>query len=389
MTDPLSPSTGHMTNEERLSLALQAGGIGLWDYDPQTKLLHGSAAISTPDHRLHDISMPLAEFLAMISPQHRTDVERAMVDVLANGVTASAIYELTRPDGQVRWIQAHVYPVLDDRQQVSRLIGITRDITEAQHALIEREALLVEMASAKAIAEQAVTRRNNFISSTVHDLRTPLTSIRGRVQLMQRRLRKLSKPDETLVAMEEGLGQIERSVQQAVDMLSELQDLAFLEIGRPLELRLAPHDLVALVREVVETMQILYPSCSFRFVAAEASLILTMDDIRIRRAMTNLVTNAAKYSGEGRTVTVTIASRSPWAEVRVADEGIGIPASELGRVFERYFRASNVTDSREGTGVGLAGTRQIVIQHGGEIAVESEEGTGSIFTIRLPMAVAM
>ena len=387
MTDPLPSPSGHLTNEARLALALKAGGMGLWDYDPQTKLLHGSAAITTPDHRLQDLSLPLADFLAMISPQHRTDVERVMADVLANGVTGSAVYELTRPDGQVRWIQAHVYPVLDDRQQVTRLIGITRDVTESHHALLEREALLTEMASARAIAEQAVTRRNNFISSTVHDLRTPLTTIRGRVQLLQRRLRKMPDQDEAALAFAAGLTQIERSVQQAVDMLSELQDLAFLEIGRPLELRLAPHDLVGLVREAVEAMRVLYPSRRFRFTAAVDRLTLTIDDTRIRRAITNLLTNAAKYSGDGAAVTVVIVSGTDWAEVRVTDEGIGIPAAELDRVFERYFRASNVTESREGTGVGLAGTRQIVVQHGGELAVTSEQDKGSTFTIRLPVPV--
>jgi signal transduction histidine kinase len=110
---------------------------------------------------------------------------------------------------------------------------------------------------------------------------------------------------------------------------------------------------------------------------------------RLERAVTNLLSNATKYSPPGTEVAVTIAReddvRGAWAVVSVRDRGIGIPAADLPHVFDRFRRGGNV-GRVPGAGVGLAGVRQIAEQHGGSVAVESREGAGSTFTLRLPLA---
>src|SRR5262249_14012287 len=121
-----------------------------------------------------------------------------------------------------------------------------------------------------------------------------------------------------------------------------------------------------------------------------ARLIGSWDAVRLERVLTNLVGNAIKYSPDGGPVAIELASEVDeqargWAVIRVRDQGVGIPALDRPHVFERFRRGANVERHIAGTGIGLFGSRQIVEQHGGTISVESEEGVGSTFTVRLPL----
>jgi signal transduction histidine kinase len=130
--------------------------------------------------------------------------------------------------------------------------------------------------------------------------------------------------------------------------------------------------------------------CSVEVHSGATELSGWWDAARLERALANLVGNAVKYSAARRAaVTVTISrqqdTRGEWAVVEVQDRGIGIPAADLPHIFERFHRATNVSDRLPGTGLGLAGAREVVEQHGGEIRVQSQEGQGSTFTVRLPL----
>ena len=121
----------------------------------------------------------------------------------------------------------------------------------------------------------------------------------------------------------------------------------------------------------------------------DGPIVGSLDAARLERVVLNLLTNAVKYSPAGGDVEVTLRaerrSDGNWAELTVRDSGIGIPAEDLPRVFERFYRASNVGEHLRGSGLGLAGARQIVEQHGGEIGVRSEPGAGTTFIVRLPL----
>ncbi|MBI3970668.1 MAG: ATP-binding protein [Chloroflexi bacterium] len=116
------------------------------------------------------------------------------------------------------------------------------------------------------------------------------------------------------------------------------------------------------------------------------------DTSRLERLLDNLLGNAVKYSPNGGTITLLVETEREfdgrWAVLRVRDEGIGIPEADLERVFDRFYRGSNVVGHLAGTGVGLDAGRRIVEQHGGTIAIESREGEGATITIRLPLDVA-
>jgi signal transduction histidine kinase len=123
-----------------------------------------------------------------------------------------------------------------------------------------------------------------------------------------------------------------------------------------------------------------------------AELAGSWDRARLARVVDNLLANAIKFSPGGGPITVSIRleqerpGEAEWAALAVRDSGVGIPAAELARIFERFQRASNVIGTIEGTGIGLASARHIVESHGGILTVESEEGRGSTFTVRLPLA---
>jgi signal transduction histidine kinase len=122
-----------------------------------------------------------------------------------------------------------------------------------------------------------------------------------------------------------------------------------------------------------------------RFEPSVAELAGTWDSARLERVLANLLANALKYSPSGGEVLVEVSRDADWAVLSVADHGIGIPAADLPHIFERFRRASNVAGRIAGSGLGLAGARDIVEQHGGTIFVLSEEGRGSRFVVRLPL----
>ena len=138
------------------------------------------------------------------------------------------------------------------------------------------------------------------------------------------------------------------------------------------------------MRTEVDQIRPQAPRHSIRVEVAE-DLLAEVDPTRIARAVANLLGNAIKYSPAGGEIAVTLTREDDSAVLAVRDQGIGIPAADLPRIFERFHRGSNVAGQIAGAGIGLAGARQIVEQHGGAITVESREGAGSTFTVRLPL----
>lgn len=127
----------------------------------------------------------------------------------------------------------------------------------------------------------------------------------------------------------------------------------------------------------------------FRVDTDRPELVVSADAERLERVLSNVIANAVKYSPEGGEISVRATREEnagqPRAVLTVRDAGLGIPAADLPRIFERYYRATNVPGSIQGTGIGLATVRQIVVQHGGGVAVTSQEGAGTAVTVWLPL----
>jgi PAS domain S-box-containing protein len=231
-------------------------------------------------------------------------------------------------------------------------------------------------------------QKDAFLAAASHDLKNPLAIVKAQAQLLMRRARRTENPDA--LALVDGLRSIDQATRRLAGMVNELLDVARLQMGRPVELDPRPMDLVALARDVTADLQLSTDRHHLQIMTADESLPGVWDRERIERVLVNLLTNAIKYSPEGGVVQVSLDHErhdgSEWSVVSVHDDGVGIPPHEVSRIFERFFRGSNVAGRIEGAGIGLSGVLQIVEQHGGWVSVESKEGAGSTFTVRLPAA---
>jgi signal transduction histidine kinase len=237
----------------------------------------------------------------------------------------------------------------------------------------------VEQATAD-LREQ-ITARDEFMSTVSHDLKSPLTFIKGIASLRRRRAVETPETHGLLDALD----QIEACAGRMARQLDELVDASRLGAGQTLELRRERTDLVELARRAVAQHQQTTNRHAL-YVATELSeLVGVWDAGRLARVLDNLLDNAVKYSPRGGTIEVGVAREAESAVLSVTDRGEGIPAGDLPHIFERFRRGRNVDGRIPGTGIGLAGVQRIVELHAGTINVQSEVGVGTTFTIRLPL----
>lgn len=219
--------------------------------------------------------------------------------------------------------------------------------------------------------------KNEFVHTVSHDLRSPLTSVLGYTELVDR----AGSLNEQQI---EFIGRIRSSVKNITTLVDELLDLSSLEAGvdtRRETVRL--EDILQLALDTLEG-QFKLNNQTIQINVGENLPSIRANPIRLRQLLDNLLSNAAKYSPSGSTIRVSLLDEDSWIFFSVADEGPGIPQSEQGRIFEKFYRASNVSYQSKGTGLGLAIVKSIVDSHQGRIWVESVEGKGSTFFVVLP-----
>jgi signal transduction histidine kinase len=250
--------------------------------------------------------------------------------------------------------------------------------------IARRCAIAVDNARLYAQAQEAIRLRDEVLAAVSHDLKGPLTAISGQAQLLRRRLAEGGTPPSPDAS--DSLDRITRATARLGALVNELIDVARLQAGQPLQLHLRPTDLVEVARRCTADCQETAIGHHLRIESTLGRLVGVWDQFRLERVLENLLGNAVKYSPRGGEIIVSVGrDERGWAVLSVRDEGVGIPADDLPRVFERFHRGANVVRRIRGSGVGLAGARQIVEQHRGTIEVESAEGKGSTFTVRLPM----
>lgn len=253
---------------------------------------------------------------------------------------------------------------------------------EVQQELEEREQLLIREQTARAEAESANRIKDQFLTVAAHELRTPLTTLMGQAQLFQRRAERdghLSEHDRRTLRV------INDQVARLNKLVLDLLDVSRLEMGQ-LAIEQAPLDICELARRVVREMAQTADDRGVEIVCPDTPILVNGDELRLEQVLQNLIQNAVKYSPLGGRIVVGVDRRGDMASVSVADEGIGIPSQALPRLFERFYRATNAEEHYiSGIGIGLFVVKQIVMLHGGTVAVESSEGKGSTFTVCLPL----
>jgi PAS domain S-box-containing protein len=240
-----------------------------------------------------------------------------------------------------------------------------------------------ELQRARKEAEEALHLRDQFLSLASHELKTPLTSMIGNLQLLQRRVDK----EKMLSARDQHtLQTIAGQMNRLNKMVHSLFDISRIEAGQ-LTIERGRVDVRALVSRVVDEIQ---PTLDGREIEMQASIqsaVIQGDELRLEQVFQNLIQNALKYSPPAAPVWVAVDECGSHVCVEVHDQGIGIPQEALPHLFERFYRAANVQEGRVGgIGIGLYVVKEIVELHGGHVTVESTEGQGSTFTVYLPLA---
>ena len=263
--------------------------------------------------------------------------------------------------------------------QPERLYGA--DDVRVAEELALRAAQAIDNAQLYQDMQQAVQLRDQFLSLAAHELKTPLTSLTGQVQLFQRRAERekhLTERDERT------LGIITDQVARLNKMVLALLDISRLEMGQ-LTIERVPVDLCALLRSSIDAMQSTVDDRKIELEYPAQSILVSGDALRLEQVFQNLLQNALKYSQPPEAISVVLAQTADQVCVAVEDHGIGIPPAALGHVFQRFYRADNVEEQHlSGMGIGLYVVNEIVMLHGGTVTVDSTEGVGSIFTVVLP-----
>jgi two-component system sensor histidine kinase BaeS len=270
-----------------------------------------------------------------------------------------------------------------------RLAGGDRSVRVAAGGLAETATLgaaFNEMAEELEIEEgrrdELDRLKDEFVLTASHELRSPLTSVQGFAELL------MLDADSLTPRQRETVEIILDNCRHLVRLLNDLLDLARSDAGR-LAIRPQPTEVAPLIEDVVRTMRAQTEATSQTLTEdVQAGLpLIEVEPDRIRQILVNLLTNAHEYSPDGASIGVAARAVGAEVEISVSDNGPGIPAEQLERIFERFTRGdAGLTQRVGGTGLGLAISKSLVELHGGSIAAESTVGQGSTFRVRLPIA---
>jgi PAS domain S-box-containing protein len=273
--------------------------------------------------------------------------------------------------------------------------GRTVDVSVAAapiRASVDGAILGAVMVARDVSAERALERqKDEFIGVASHELKSPITSIRGNVQLAMRRMQR-QREGTTDAAIGQALDFIMASLDTVLAqtgrlaaLIEDMLDLTRIQSGQ-LSLAVEAQDLGGVVRRVVETLRPTSETHRLTLAGDDLSLPVAIDARRIEQVLDNLLSNAIKYSPEATEVMVTLSCEGGEAVVRVRDQGSGIAEQDRPRVFERFYRSSApAAQTAQGLGLGLYVSHRIVAQHGGRLWLESSSMEGSTFTFTLPL----
>lgn len=263
-------------------------------------------------------------------------------------------------------------------------ITIQRLVRAIRYA-IEREEILKKLRESQEISRQALAKeqhlnelKSNFVAMVSHEFRNPMTTIRTAIDIIQHN-NELSEERKNFY-----FERVQDSINHMLQLLDEILFLSRSEAAK-LEYKPAPLDLMSFCEEIIEVFQMQaggQHNIIFNFEGEYTSAY--MDEELLHRILSNLVSNAIKYSPPSKNIWLNVSCRDGMAIFRIQDEGIGIPKKDQTNLFQTFYRASNVRRI-QGTGLGLAMVQKCVNLHGGQINIESQQDVGTTVTVILPL----
>lgn len=268
-------------------------------------------------------------------------------------------FRFKRADGSVRWAFSEGYPYYDQTGNFAGYAGSVTDITERK---------------------QDEIRKNEFLAVASHELKTPITSIKAYTQLLANTY--LQTDDAFL---KNALVKVENQVNKMSKLVGDFLNLSKIEADKVL-MQQERFRLDELMQEAVSDIQLVAPAYSFPLDNSQEPVWVNADKEKIMQVLTNLLNNAVKYSPDEKEIKLALKSEGVDAVVTIEDRGIGIRPGEYEKIFERFYRADPNNIRVSGFGIGLYISAEIIRRHGGQIGVRANQGKGSCFYFRLPVA---
>lgn len=303
----------------------------------------------------------IGQTIYKIIPQDRQNEEPRILSRLSTGerVDHFETRRLTK-DGRLLDVSLTISPVMDKQGKIIGLSKIARDITDKK---------------------QEEQRKNDFIGMVSHELKTPLTSLAAIIQVAQK---KLAQSEDQFLS--DAMEKANQQARRMASMINSFLNISRLEAGKLL-IEKQPFDLGQLLQEILEETRLTVTSHIFSLKEC-TNLKVNADRDKIISVISNLISNAVKYSPKGRLIDISCKlNGNMMVTVSVKDEGMGIKPEDLSYIFDRYYRVeTNHTRHISGFGIGLYLSAEIIKRHGGEIWAESELDKGSTFYFSLPQA---
>lgn len=319
------------------------------------------------------------KFLPTMPPEDRKLITQNFRALSVEQPTNTYEHRIILPSGEIRWQQWSDRALFDEQGNFIECQAVGRDITQLKQAEVEiRKALEKE--------RELSELRASFVSMVSHEFRTPLTTIQSSAELLERYSDRLAQEKK-----QNHFIRIQTAVRRMTQLLDDVLTIGKAEAGK-LQFNPQPINLVTFCGAIVESMQSFLTDehthashqHQLSFVTQGNCTNARMDENLLEHILTNLLSNAIKYSPNGGTVQFDLICHESSAIFRIQDTGIGIPSEDLEKLFDSFGRASNV-GIIQGTGLGLAIVKRCVDLHGGKIAVETELGVGTTFTVTLPL----
>jgi len=322
-------------------------------------------------------------------PELRPQIEHAVASAFDEAAAQRLEYTIADPTGQTHAYIAAITPILRDGVATSAALTSLdisaekaaeqdiRDLNASLEARVSERTAQLQLAVQR--AENASRAKSEFLSRMSHELRTPMNAILGFAQIIE-----MSAPSPQQLKW---AGEIRRAGDHLLQMIEDLLDLARIEVGK-IAIRIEALDLEAIVAESVAIVQPMITAHGLRLVhgcGAFAPRVMA-DRLRLRQVLLNLLSNAVKYNREHGTITLRCEERGGRIRLSVADTGIGIAPEKLARLFQPFERLGAEFGIVEGTGIGLALSKQLADLMGATLGADSSVGVGSVFWVELPRA---
>jgi PAS domain S-box-containing protein len=347
-------------SEENLRMATEAAELGTFDWDIPADKVNWDARHRHLFGIAVNESVSIDRFLSMLHPDDHDRVTEAL-DYAFNKQQSGGDYDVDYrvigfSDKKLHWIRAKGKVVFDDQDNPLRLVGTVVDITDRK---------------------QDEIRKSDFVAMASHELKTPLTSLKAYIQMLLANARKAD--NQFFIA---SLEKANKQIDKMTKLIYGFLDLSKIESGK-LQLNLEYFNITDAINEAIVDIRPISQSHQIIF-KPEQNVVVYADREKIMQVAVNLISNAVKYSPKGTSVVVSVQDQENWTEVAVKDEGIGIKAYDMQKIFQRFYRVQDEkTKGFSGFGIGLYLSAEIMALHHGEIDVKSDEEGGSTFYFRL------